>query len=962
LVINTKSKGNFLITQHSDVQGFFAPKFKQHTMRLKFLFISLFIFTLSFAQNTGTITGTITDKDLNNEPLPFASVAIKGTNIGATTDENGQYSINVPAGSHTLVFGFLGYENIELPITIAAGETKTINQAMGSTSVQLQDVVIEKVFNREKEEALLLEQKNAVEIKQSIGAQEIARKGISDVEEGLTKVTGISKVESRGLFIRGLENRYNNLLVNDFAVPSNSPFNKIIPLDLFPTDIVGYMDIFKTFNTDIYGDFAGGTVNIHTAQSTGSKTKISVGVGYTTDNNGRDFLMASDATNSKTYFGLGNSDRELPGVFGDRTTGRRLTAEESNKVFKSGFDVEETSSPLNTSFGVTHTGKFNVGENDSNSVNYIFSTNYDNKYIYRKGVDRTFIQEQGIYDNNLTRTQYRFQTSSSTLLGAQYRTNRAKINFNALYIRTTDNTIQDQEGYTRNAVQNPNQIIRLNQYEQSDFFTAQLFGDYSLTEDGNHSVRGGLSFSNTKFSQPDRKFIDGVRIDENNISITYGGNNLLRQFLKIDGDSFISGLAEYNYKFGENEAGDERYKLTVGYNGFSSGIETSYRFIFGRPNNSPPAAIVPINQIDSFLEESIAAGQFAYAEESTDDYQTKLTQNVHAGYTSFLMKVSDKFELNFGVRAESTIRDLEYRPIGSGNNSPFRNQQLSKLYILPSLNAKYLLNENSNLRFTASKTLTNPILMEAIPINYVNADGTIERGNKDLVNSENYNVDLKFESFPTNKELFAATLFAKHIDKPIERTIQANATGSGQIITYYNNKNATLFGLELESIIQLSRFSEMLDNFSFGLNTSIMYTQSVANTNRDGYFDTFEKRKLQGASDWMGNADIKYESNFSENWKNSMSFVYNVYGPRIYAIGVAGMDHIYENPFHKLDFVWINNISEKWEVKFAVDNILNQEYTQEVGDESKRDVDAESLVVKSFRRGVGFSLNLSYIF
>ena len=68
----------------------------------------------------------------------------------------------------------------------------------------MQDVVVKATASKEKETALLLEQKKAVEIKQSIGAQEMSRKGVSDVEEGLTKITGISKVESRGLFVRGL--------------------------------------------------------------------------------------------------------------------------------------------------------------------------------------------------------------------------------------------------------------------------------------------------------------------------------------------------------------------------------------------------------------------------------------------------------------------------------------------------------------------------------------------------------------------------------------------------------------------------------------------------------------------------------------------------------------------------------------------------------------------------------------
>ena len=189
-------------------------------MKLKLIVAFLFITVLGFAQaepqangakrNKGIIAGTLTDKDLNNESLPFANVSIKGTNIGVTTDETGKYTISVDAGSYTIQFSFLGYETVEEKVEVKAGETVTINKALGSGSYQLKDVVIQNTVSREKETALLAEQKKAVEIKQSIGAQEMSRKGVSDVEEGLTKITGITKVGSRGLFVRGLEDRYNN--------------------------------------------------------------------------------------------------------------------------------------------------------------------------------------------------------------------------------------------------------------------------------------------------------------------------------------------------------------------------------------------------------------------------------------------------------------------------------------------------------------------------------------------------------------------------------------------------------------------------------------------------------------------------------------------------------------------------------------------------------------------------------
>ena len=225
-------------------------------MRTRLTILFLLFSLITFAQKT-SVSGIVSDKDLKGEPLPFANISIKGTTQGASTDIDGKYAIEVTPGTHIIVFSFLGYESKEISFTIKEGENKVINETLGSGSVTMEDVLVKATVSREKETALLLEQKKAVEIKQSIGAQEMSRKGVSDVEEGLTKITGISKVDGRGLFVRGLEDRYNNLLINGLAVPSNNPFKKIIPLDIFSTDIVSIIETYKTFNTNIYCDFAG---------------------------------------------------------------------------------------------------------------------------------------------------------------------------------------------------------------------------------------------------------------------------------------------------------------------------------------------------------------------------------------------------------------------------------------------------------------------------------------------------------------------------------------------------------------------------------------------------------------------------------------------------------------------------------------------------------------------------------
>jgi len=922
-------------------------------MKFKLIVITLFFTVLGFAQTKGTIKGVVTDKDLNNEPLPFANVVVKGQNIAVNTDENGAFSIAIVPGEYILEFSFLGYENATEKVIVKENETIIVNKSIGSGSYTLQDVVIQNTTSREKETALLLEQKKAVEIKQSIGAQEMSRKGINSVEEGLTKITGISKVESKGLFIRGLEDRYNNLLVNGLAVPSNSPFKKIIPLDQFPTDVVGYMDVYKTFNPDIYGDFAGATIDVTTTQPSDSKTKISYGVGYTTNNNLNDFLLSSDADNTKSFFGFGGQERNLPSSYGAIPNGKIAND------YKSTWNVEKIKAPLNTSFGVSHTGKFYIGKNQ-NKLNYIIATNFDNTYQFREGVDRTFSQGQGIYDNNLVKQSYRFKTQASTLAGLNYKTDRVKLFYNAFYLKSTDNLIQDQVGYTRTAVDNPNEFIRLNQYEQSDYFANQFFGNYKITADDKHSIKAGISYTRTKYNQPDRKFITGTKINDTEINTQYGSNNLLRQFFNIDNNFHMSGNIEYNFKFGKNE--DAKNKLSFGYNSFAEYMVSKFRFTFGVPNAGATPYDVAVNQIDAAIQNNIANNFVSFTEQSTAEWKTKVYQRADGFYTKFLFNATEKLEFNIGIRAENTIREYKFKSIVDPISNPYRSINNDNLYILPSINVKYVTTEKSNLRFAASKTYTKPVLFESLNINLINADGTTELGNPLLENSENYNADLKFEVFPTKNELFAATVFAKYIDNPIERTIQASATGSGQTITYFNNDSATLFGAEFEVLLQLSRINQRLEGFSFGFNTSLMITEATVNKNRNGYFDTFEKRNLQGASNWLVNSDLKYEFDLNPNWKNTTSLVYGVYGERIYAVGVAGNDHIYEKPFHKLDFVWGSNINKKWDIKLSIDNILNPLYKRELGEDSKISIDESSLLLESYKRGVGFSTSVSYTF
>lgn len=98
----------------------------------------LFAGQVAWAGTAGKIAGVIKDAD-NGIPLPGASVIIKGTSIGTSTDEDGEYFIlNVPVGTYTLEASLIGYQNVmQTEVTVLLDLTTPLDFQLNSTPVEL---------------------------------------------------------------------------------------------------------------------------------------------------------------------------------------------------------------------------------------------------------------------------------------------------------------------------------------------------------------------------------------------------------------------------------------------------------------------------------------------------------------------------------------------------------------------------------------------------------------------------------------------------------------------------------------------------------------------------------------------------------------------------------------------------------------------------------------------------------
>ena len=123
---------------------------------MKYLTLVFFLlFTaLLFSQEQGSVIGTILDKEMNNEPMLFAHVQIKNTPISIQTNFHGNFEITgIDPGNYTLLVSYLGYETLEIPISIEENKITQVISELESKKISLQDIAH---MQRESEEPVYI--------------------------------------------------------------------------------------------------------------------------------------------------------------------------------------------------------------------------------------------------------------------------------------------------------------------------------------------------------------------------------------------------------------------------------------------------------------------------------------------------------------------------------------------------------------------------------------------------------------------------------------------------------------------------------------------------------------------------------------------------------------------------------------------------------------------------------------
>ncbi len=868
------------------------------------------------------VKGRVKDRQ-SQEPLIGATVQVVGSNVAAVTDIDGNFQLSgLKDGIYDIEIKYIGYKTaVKRQVKIEDNKITTLDFEMESDNRQLAGVEVVAKANRESENVTMMEQKRSIVAVQTIGAQELSRKGISDAQAAVAKISGISKQEGvKNVFVRGLGDRYNITTLNRFPIPSEDPEYKNIALDFFSTDIIQSIDVNKAFYSNTPADAAGADINITSKELTGDgKLNLSVSGGFNTQTVSSDF-MRLDGVNA-----LGFADKTQPG--GNLDAYR----------FKNSLDPSKQNLQVNQSYSASGGKKFKF--NDNSLSFYLVASHNKNFTHYDEEVRNS--TTSGTLSQDMDGDISQVETSQVAMANIEYvHKHKHRIGYNFMMVHATKESVGEYLGMDADYQSSDTYegFMRRQQTNDNLLFVNQLISKWQLGKQ--LDLNAGLSYNTISGNEPDRRINNLVKTDRGYVPMK-GTGIQQRYFSELDEKDF-NARASLVYKL--KDGFEQNSNVQIGYMGrfIDDGFEaTEYDMSVVRQNE------FDINNVrfDDYYNQGNYAGGVFQLDSNIDEYSVK--KNIHSAYAEATYQFTSRFIANLGLKYDDVNLKVDYNVNRGGSQG---RQEIDKSYFLPSLNLRYNFTDKHALRLAASKTYTLPQAKEISPFRYVSVSFN-SQGNPDLKPSDNYNLDLKWDWYISPSELFSVTGFYKYIKNPISRIEIASAGG---FLSYENiSDHATAAGIEME--LKKHLFSHAIENdglsrLTLGLNGAYTYTCAKVPLATDP-----SGSQLEGAAPWLLNADLTYLFRKGGN-SFTGALVFNYFSDRIYTIGTEGYQDIIENGIPTLDFVASTQLGKHFSINLKARNLLNAAHQLT----RKGNATNDEVVLSKYKKGMDFSIGLSY--
>jgi TonB-dependent receptor len=930
--------------------------------RILLVFLAAFL-SLTLLGQKGNVSGTITTLEGGKlQPMPFVNVVLKGTSTGATTDLDGKYSFQADPGAHTLQVSFVGFEPVERAITVTAGATSRADVELKGQAIAIGEVEVVTTKRTETEAAVVMETRKSDQVVNGVGREQISKSQDRTAGDVVRRIPGVTMVGDRFVMIRGLADRYNTVMLNDVIAPSLEPDKRAFSFDVLPSGALDRVMIYKSGAPELPGEFAGGVIKLYTVNVPDSNlTRVDYGVSY---RNGTTFSDFHNSQRSSTdALGFDDGLRQLPSAFPSDLRGVSAQGlQTAGRALANNWSSERSTANPDQRFSLLLARRIGKGDGSVRGGNVTSLSYSDTRLSYTAKnynynvFDPVAGRSDSIYnysDNeNIRQVRVSALSNFSLLLG-----NRSKIEFRNLFTQqgTDQATLRTGRNFEEQ-FEVKNYAFR---YQQRTIYSGQLHGSHELKSDVSKlewTAGYGLAWS----KEPDFRRIRTVRdintTDANTpfqTIIPPGATTLdAGRFFSDMDEQVKTGRLDYEHKLSGEKVS---VKLRVGAYAELKDRAFEARWMSFRAANlityDQSLAYAPLDQV--FADENINPTNGFRLEEGTNPSDRYTAANklfaAHAGGT---VTIATNTNISVGVRAEHNTQQLQSRTFG-GRRVLVDNPVLS---ILPSLNASRSITERAQLRVGYAETVNRPEFRELAPFAFYDFSfNNVLRGNDSLQVATVRNADIRYEFYPSTSEIISVGAFYKQFTNPIEMFFLPGAgSGGTRNFTFGNARSATSVGVELEARRSLSSlFTEgVMSRIGVMVNAAYIITEVDLGSEAAGQK---QQRPLMGQSPYIVNAGLYYQD---RERRVQGSILYNVIGPRLFAVGTYGTPDIYEMPRNVIDLAVTKGFGKRFELKLAAQDILNQRVLllQDSNDDGR--IGQQDEQIMSFRRGAYFTVGI----
>ena len=851
-------------------------------------------------------------------------------------------------------------------------------------------------------EALMDERMNDDVVTDIIGADFISRVGDTTVAAVLRRVSGVSLVGDKFIYVRGLGERYSSSSLNGATIPSPDLTRNVIPLDIFPTAIVQSLSVQKSYSADRPASFGGGSIDIRTKGiPDGFTYSIEVGGGYNTE------------LDSKLYSYNGGGDDKFGTDDGTRALSREITNNISR--FKGKLDAQNILNTLRREGDATATladaqainremaldlnRDISITQEDSDpdwgirgsiGNNFILNDEWEAGFLVG-GAYATRWRKTETLAQDFTFPEERFERETETTnsvdlngnlnFGLRF-TDDHELSTTTLYIRSTDDEVAIIDFFNENREKSDGLGFRDQRikYEEREMVVNQIMGTHLLGE----STRELVPWLPLDWVPEDLQF-DWYYSDsraktdipnEVNVSLETVTDTLSAS---VENTSVVLDSAAADYRFTKldddvlNYAGKVIWPIdtTTSVILLSGGWEHTEKirtyeqsqFSLGALSvNSFDVLQGPVGTVFSDSNISDDSNHFAFDLTGTNNQSYIAVTMTEAVYGNVDWTWNDTWRVSAGARWEDYKQvALDWNIYAFDIGQPqvtmdpveLQNAIFNDDKIYPAIALTYMTEwwaEVFQLRFGYSETVVRPDLREITDASYIDArTGFLTDGDPSVRPADLTNYDLRAEWFFSSGDNLTLSLYYKDIENPIE-FFESAASDTNRSREIINAESGEVYGLEIEGLKRLGFIGdywggEFWEAFFIQGNLTIQDSELVAGEFADA--PTNPVRKLSGASDYVGNFLLGFDSN---NGKHAATLTYNVFGERLFTAGRRGAPDAYENPFHSLDLTYNWYAGESMTLKLKLQNILDETI----------EIEREGVMAFSEKPGMGFTLSFEW--